>query len=74
MVRLWDDYCSTEWLFILTMPIIIGLGVAVLVHIGDVRYDNSIKNPENDEFVVEVAFNLDIPVEEVTQKQFNARY
>ena len=74
MLRAWDYYASSEWLFILTMPIIIGIGVAVLVHIGSVRYGNSINNPNNDEFVVEVAFNLDIPVDEVTQRQFNARY
>ena len=37
-------------------------------------WENSIYNPENEEFVVEVAFNLDISVDEVTQEQFNNRY
>jgi hypothetical protein len=74
MLRAWDYYASSEWLFLLTMPVIIGLAVALLVHIGDARWDNSIKNKYNEEYVIEVAFDLDIPVEEVTQKQFNARY
>ena len=37
-------------------------------------WGDSIYNPENEEFVVEVAFNLDITVDEVTQEQFNDRY
>jgi hypothetical protein len=35
---------------------------------------NSIKNPNNKEFVNEVAFNLGIDPSKVTQKQFNNRY
>jgi len=35
---------------------------------------NSISNPENAEFVEEVAFNEGIPASSVTQAQFNARY
>tara|TARA_R110002126_G_scaffold278797_1_gene425480 strand:- start:366 stop:527 length:162 start_codon:yes stop_codon:yes gene_type:complete len=35
---------------------------------------DDIHNPDNEEYIVEVAFNLDIPVDSVTQKQFNARY
>lgn len=42
-------------------------------HAG-VSWEDNIKNPENEEFLVETAFNLDIPLNEVTQKQFNARY
>lgn len=38
------------------------------------NYEDSIHNPENEEYVVEVAFNLDISPEQVTQKQFNNRY
>lgn len=33
-----------------------------------------ITNPDNAECVTEVAFNLDIPFDSVTQKQFNNRY
>lgn len=35
---------------------------------------NSIHNPENKEFIEEIAFNEDISSEEVTQEMFNARY
>ena len=35
---------------------------------------NSIRNPINQPFVLEVAFNLSIPIESVTQEQFNQRY
>jgi PBP1b-binding outer membrane lipoprotein LpoB len=35
---------------------------------------NNIKNPENLEFVEEVAFNLNKPVSQVTQQEFNNRY
>jgi len=41
---------------------------------NEVAWEDSIANSENSEFVVEVAFNLDIPVDSVTQEQFNARY
>jgi hypothetical protein len=33
-----------------------------------------IHNPENEEFIVEVAFNLGIKPEMVTQEMFNERY
>lgn len=35
---------------------------------------NCILNPENKEYVEEVAFNLNIKAEQVTQQQFNKRY
>ena len=38
------------------------------------RWADNIKNPENEEFVEEVAFNLNKPVSQVTQKEFNNRY
>ena len=37
-------------------------------------WPDSILNPENEEFVTEVAFNLGIENSEVTQEQFNERY
>ena len=37
-------------------------------------WTDNIKNPENEEFVVEVAFNLNKPVSQVTQQEFNNRY
>ena len=38
------------------------------------QYDDDIHNPENREYVEEVAFNEGISYEEVTQEMFNARY
>lgn len=37
-------------------------------------YKNSITNPVNTEFVEEIAFNDNIDINKVTQKQFNLRY
>lgn len=41
---------------------------------GSVKWEDNINNPDNEEFVVEVAFNEGIEVEEVTQEMFNQRY
>ena len=41
---------------------------------GSVKWEDSIQNPSNEEFVVEVAFNEGIQTTEVTQEMFNARY
>jgi hypothetical protein len=41
---------------------------------ADVKWENSIDNPENGEFVCEVAFNEGCTAEQVTQQQFDARY
>lgn len=38
------------------------------------RWADNIKNPENEEFVEEVAFNKGISSSAVTQEQFNERY
>lgn len=54
--------------------IVLIIAFAVRCSIQVVNYGDSINNPANEEFVVEVAFNLDIPVDSVTQEQFNARY
>jgi hypothetical protein len=37
-------------------------------------WEDNIKNPDNKEYVQEVAFNLGIKPLQVTQKQFNQRY
>ena len=37
-------------------------------------YADNIHNPENDEYINEIAFNEDIAPEAVTQEMFNARY
>lgn len=41
---------------------------------SNVKWENSINNSENGEFVTEVAFNLGIENNEVTQAQFDERY
>jgi len=46
----------------------------LLVLLYTVIWADNIHNPDNEEYVVEVAFNLDIPVDSVTQEQFNQRY
>lgn len=35
---------------------------------------SSIHNPDNQPYVLECAFNLSIPIDSVTQEQFNHRY
>jgi hypothetical protein len=57
------------------------VGVAMVVtscgssHVACDAYGaNSISNPDNAEFVNEIAFNEGIPTSSVTQAQFNARY
>lgn len=40
----------------------------------DEKWEDSIKNPENREFVVETAFNNNKKPKNVTQKEFNERY
>ena len=41
---------------------------------NQVAWEDNIHNPENSEFVSEVAFNLEISKDKVTQQQFNYRY
>jgi hypothetical protein len=38
------------------------------------NWDDSIKNPNNGEFVTEIAFSMGIDNNDVTQKMFNERY
>lgn len=40
----------------------------------DTTWCDDISNPANQPYVLEVAFNLDIPYDSVTQEQFNTRY
>lgn len=50
-------------------------GIEVTIDPTFVVYpEDDIRNPDNDEFVNEVAFNLDIDRDSVTQEQFNDRY
>lgn len=52
---------------------LIVVGTVIAIH-NKITWEDSIKNPANDEFVTEVAFNLGIEKHEVTQAQFNRRY
>ena len=40
----------------------------------DVAWEDDINNPDNQPFVLEVAFNEECSVDEVTQYMFNKRY
>jgi len=42
--------------------------------ISNKHWSNSIKNSDNSEYVIECGFNLDKPVNKITQKEFNLRY
>ena len=41
---------------------------------NQVAWEDNIHNPENSEYVTEIAFNLEIPKDKVTQADFNNRY
>lgn len=41
---------------------------------SNTKWEDSINNPNNEEFVVETAFSLGISSKKVTQQQFNDRY
>ena len=41
---------------------------------GSVKWEDDIHNPDNEEYVVEVAFNEGVSVHQVTQSMFNERY
>lgn len=42
--------------------------------LSQIAWEDNVNNPENHEFVVEVAFNENVEMWEVTQEQFNERY
>ncbi len=58
----------------LKITAIILICLAILTVVGIRNSPDSIHNPANSEFVVEVAFNEQIAPEEVTQAMFNERY
>ena len=61
------------FLLIITVALILG-SCKSSGHACDAYGKNSIKNPENQEFIEEIAFNEGIAPEEVTQSMFNQRY
>jgi len=61
------------FLLIATVAFILG-SCSSSSHACDAYGKNSIKNPENQEFIEEVAFNEGIPASSVKQSMFNQRY
>lgn len=45
-----------------------------MVILPEIAWEDDINNPDNQPYVLEVAFNLGIDVDSVTQAQFNDRY
>ena len=66
------------WTFIIITAVIMLASCKSTYHecdaYGKVKWENSICNPENGDFVAEVAFNEGCTAEEVTQEQFDNRY
>jgi hypothetical protein len=70
-------FCLYTFLIVILIAVITSCGSSQRVHCdayGDVKWEDNIHNPDNEEFVVEVAFNEGVEVEQVTQEMFNARY
>ena len=61
------------FLLIATVAFILG-SCSSSSHACDAYGKNSIKNPENQEFIEEIAFNETVTPKNVTQKMFNQRY
>jgi len=61
------------FLLIVTVALILG-SCKSSGHACDAYGKNSIKNPENQEFIEEIAFNAGIPASSVKQSMFNQRY
>ena len=62
------------WTFVIIISVLILTSCKTSYQPCDAYGVNSICNPDNGEFIVEVAFNLGIAPEEVTQEQFDNRY
>jgi hypothetical protein len=65
------------FLLILTVALILGSckssGHACDAY-GDIKWEDNINNPDNGEFITEIAFNEKCAPQEVTQIMFNQRY
>jgi hypothetical protein len=64
------------FLLILTVALILGSCSSgkKYVECDAYSWEDSIENPDNAEFLIEVAFNEGVAPEEVTQVMFNQRY
>lgn len=56
------------------MWIVAFYGLVQSFNTDEPRWKDSIHNPDNQPYVLECAFNLDIHPDSVTQEQFNKRY
>jgi hypothetical protein len=61
-------------LVITALYILCSCGIVPQEQTITVKWEDSIQNPDNEEFVVEVAFNEDVEPQDVTQAMFNERY
>lgn len=50
------------------------MAISIINLIGCNRWEDNINNEANKDYIVEVAFNLGISPDQVTQQQFNNRY
>ena len=61
-------------LFIALWLVVMIVGIVFTIKQENKQWADSINNKANKDYVMEVAFNLDISPSEVTQEQFNNRY
>ena len=64
---------TIDKIFRVTVKTLIVLGLVMAIH-NSIMWKDSIRNPANDPYIVELAFNLGIEKHEVTQADFNRRY
>lgn len=62
------------FLLIVTVALILGSCKSSSHTCDAYSWEDSIENPDNKEFLIEVAFNEGVAPEEVTQIMFNQRY
>ena len=63
------------WTFLVITALLVMTSCGTSQHcMRTVSWEDSIDNPENKEFVLEVAFNEGVETTEVTQEMFNERY
>jgi hypothetical protein len=62
------------WTMIIITTVLVLASCKSTYHECDAYGENSILNPENGEFVAEVAFNEGCTAEQVTQEMFDERY
>lgn len=70
-----DFFGSIHFLWVIPLFLLVAVSFFIAsTTTSPSEWKNSIDNPDNDPYIIEVAFNLGIDPEEVTQKQFNNRY